>query len=145
MDRQAVSGAGSPSRGAENQQAWSESDVEPEQESGVPRMMPYQSVLVAAGRTDLDKAIKRAGGYMDVAHALGWAAFRKPRGEPWLCISAGQYIAASWRKGARWSQISRSQQDLLLRCMGPLLSRLQGGHAGPWAWLMRWGSVYRSA
>ena len=112
--RSTASGADSPSRSTENHQAWSESDVEPDQEFEVPRMMPYQSVLVAAGRTDLDKAIKRAGGYMDVAHALGWAAFRKPRGEPWLCTSAGQYTAASLREaglgraGGRSAGVSRT-------------------------------------
>ena len=95
MDQQAASGIDSPSRSTENQQAWSESDVELEQESEAPRMMPYQSALVSAGRTDLDKAIKEAGGYMEVAHALGWAAFRKPCGEPWLCRSERQHIAAS--------------------------------------------------
>ena len=114
MDQQAASGDGSRSKSIDDHQACSGSDVEPEQESEVPQMMPYQSVLVAAGHTDLDKAIKRAGGYMDVAHALGWAAFRKPRGEPGLCTSAGRYIAASWgetelgRAGVTSAGVSRT-------------------------------------
>ena len=94
MDQHAASGAKSPFRRTGNQQAWSESDAEPEQESEEPRMMPYQSLLMSAARTDLDKAIKRAGGYMGVAHALGWAAFRKPRGESWLRMSEGRDRAA---------------------------------------------------
>ena len=126
MDQQAASGVDSPSRSMESQQDWSEGSGEPEQESEVSRMMPYQSVLVAAGRTDLDKAIKRAGGYMDVAHALGWAAFRKPRGEPWLRPSKGNaLLQVGGRLGWGVPESDQlSQQDSLLRCMGPLLSRL---------------------
>ncbi len=44
------------------------------------RIMPTSAQLAAAGRRDLAAAVRRAGGFLEVAQALGLRSQRKPAG-----------------------------------------------------------------
>ncbi|KAL4458291.1 hypothetical protein ABPG75_013156 [Micractinium tetrahymenae] len=64
------------------------------------RTMPTSAQLAAAGRRDLIAAVKRAGGFLEVAQALGLRSQRKPAGywedESNLDEELTLFVAAHW-------------------------------------------------
>lgn len=64
------------------------------------RIMPTSAQLAAAGRRDLVAAVKRAGGFLEVAQALGLRSQRKPAGywddESNLDEELTLFVAAHW-------------------------------------------------
>jgi hypothetical protein len=64
--------------------------------------MPTRAALVAAGRSDLARCVVRAGGFLEVAQALGLRSRRRPPGwwedEANLDRELSLFVAAHWAR-----------------------------------------------